>query len=75
MSLLQAQRWNVRTCRPDDKRESQVVMSNKRKRSDAGHGGGVTRSSVEAAVMAVERRGYPILLDLLEQLATGGFRQ
>lgn len=75
MSISQAQLWNVRTCRPDDKRESPVVMSNKRKRSNAGHGGGVTRSSDEAVVMAVERRGYPILLEFLEQLATGGLQQ
>ena len=75
MSISQAQPWNVRTCRPDVKRESQVVMSNKRKRSDAGHGDGVVRSSVEAVVTAVERRDGPIQLDCLEQLATGGFQR
>ena len=74
MSISQAQPWNVRTCRPDVKRESQVVMSNERKSSDAGHRGGVIRSSVEAAVMAVERRDDPIQLACLEQLEPGGFQ-
>ena len=72
MNLLQAQPGNVGTCRPDVKRESQVVKSYKRKSSDAGHRDGVTRSSEEASVMGVERRGYPIRLELPEQLATGG---
>jgi hypothetical protein len=72
MNILQAQAWNVRTCRFDVKRESRVVKSHKCKSSEAEHRDGVTRSSEEASVMEVERRGYPIQLELLEQLATGG---
>ena len=58
MTLIQAQPWNVGTCRSDVKQEAQVVKSHKRESSDAEHRDGVTRSSAEASVMEVERRGW-----------------
>jgi len=41
--------------------------------TDAEYRDGVTHSSVEGAVMALERRGCPIWLGAIGQLATGGF--
>ena len=38
-------------------REKSKWRPHKDESTDAGHGGGVTRSSVEASVMEVERRG------------------
>ena len=40
--------------------------------TDAEHRGGVTRSSVEASVMEVERRGYIVQLYVRDQPAMGG---
>ena len=41
--------------------------------TDAEYRDGATCSSVEGAVMALERRGCPIWLGTILQLATGGF--
>ena len=56
MKLVQAFMWNMGTCRPDVKGEIQVGSPHKDESTDAGHRGGAARSSVEGAVMAVERR-------------------
>ena len=56
VKLGQAFMWNMGTCRPDVKGEIQVGSPHKDESTDAGHRGGATRSSVEGAVMAVERR-------------------
>ena len=40
--------------------------------TDAEHRGGLTRSSDEAAVMVVERRGWIVQLCLIDQPAMGG---
>jgi len=68
VNLEQALQWNVRTCRPDDKRETQGGSPSESESSKAGHRDGVARSSDEASVMEVERRGYPVQLDLWQQL-------
>ena len=52
--------WNVGTCRPDAKGETQVGSTHEGESTDAGHRGGPTRSSVEVPVMGVERRGWII---------------
>ena len=49
----------MRTCRPDVKGEAQVVTP-RGESTDAGHRDGLSRSSVEAPVMGVERRGQII---------------
>ena len=51
---------NVGTCRPDAKGETQVGSTHKSESTDAGHGGGPTRTSVEVPVMGMERRGWII---------------
>jgi RNA-directed DNA polymerase len=48
---------NVRTCRPDVKEEAQKRRTRESESTDAGHGGGLTRSSDEVLVMRMERRG------------------
>ena len=48
VSLIQALLRNVGTCRPDAKGASQVSGPHKRGRTEAGHRGGVPRSSEEA---------------------------
>ena len=60
MSLFQASVWNVGTCRSDVKGDIQGGSPTKGKRTEAEHRGGVTCSSDETAVMAVEQRGYII---------------
>ena len=65
MNSEQALVRNMRTCRPDAKGEA-VVVEPHRESTDAGHRGGLSRSSDEASVMGVEQRGWPI------QLSEGG---
>ena len=62
VKLVQAFMWNMGTCRPDVKGEIQVGSPHKDESTDAGHRGGAARSSVEGAVMAVERRSGVIQL-------------
>ena len=52
--------WNVGTCRPDAKGETQVRGPHEGESTDAGHRGGPTRISVEVSVMEMERRGWII---------------
>jgi hypothetical protein len=60
VNLNQAFVWNVGTCRPDVKGETQVGSTHEGKSTDAGHGGGPTRISVEVPVTGMERRGWVI---------------
>ena len=60
VNLDQALVWNVGTCRPDAKGETQVGSTHKSESTDAGHRGGPTRISVEVPVMGMERRGWII---------------
>ena len=62
MNLNLALVWNVGTCRPDVKGEAQVGRPHEGESTDAGHGDGPTRSSVEVSVMERERRGWIIWL-------------
>ena len=57
MNLSLALVWNVGTCRPGVKGETQVGGPHESESTDTGHGGGLTRSSVEVSVMEMERRG------------------
>ena len=45
----QALVWNVGTCRSDDKGETQVGGPHEGESTDAGHRGGITRSSDEVS--------------------------
>jgi hypothetical protein len=54
--MILAFEWNLGTCRSDAKGEIQVE-DHKDESTDAEHRGGLPRSSDEAAVMEVERRG------------------
>lgn len=55
-------------------REKRKWRPHKRESTDAGHRGGATRSSVEASVMEVERRGcVDQLYDLVNQKTGGTF--
>ena len=72
VSLYQALVWNVGTCRPDVKGEAQAGSPCKSESTDAGHRGGVTRSSDEAPVMGVERRGHAAHSLLIGQPVMGG---
>ncbi len=65
VNLNQALVWNVGTCRPDAKGETQMGGLHKGESTDAGHRGGPTRSSVEVSVMEMERRGWIIRLYFL----------
>ena len=56
MNIIQALVWNLRTCRPDVKREAQVATP-RGESIDAGNRGGSARSSDEVSVMEMERRG------------------
>ncbi len=62
MNLNLALVWNVGPCRPDVKGETQVGGPHEGESTDAGNGGGLTRSSVEVSVMEMERRGWIIRL-------------
>jgi hypothetical protein len=68
MTLFQALLWNVGTYSLDGKREAQVESLHESESSEARRRGGVARSSEEASVMGVERRGYPIQQKLERQL-------
>ena len=48
-NLNQAPVWNVGTCRPDDKGETQVRGPHEGESPEAGHRGGITRSSDEVS--------------------------
>ena len=48
-NLNQALVWNVGTCRPDDKGETQVRGPHEGESTEAGHRGGVTCSSDEVS--------------------------
>lgn len=74
VTIVQACAWNVGTCRPDDKGEFQVRSLHMDKSTDAGHRGGAARSSEEASVMDVERRGYIDPVVSTRQPAMGGAR-
>jgi hypothetical protein len=56
MTIIQALVRNMRTCRPDVKREAQVETP-RGESIEAGHRGGSARSSDEVSVMEMERRG------------------
>ena len=56
MNIIQALVRNMRTCRPDVKREAQVEIP-RGESIEAGHRDGSTRSSDEISVMEMERRG------------------
>ncbi len=61
MNLIEASVWNVGSCRPDAKGETQGGGPTKGESTDAEHSGGVARSSEEVPVMGKERRGYIVL--------------
>ena len=69
--MVQALVWNVGTCRPDAKGEVQVDAP-RDERTDAGHRGGVARSSDEGAVMVLERRRNTVQLYRKVNRAAGG---
>ncbi len=56
-------------------RENLKWRTHKRESTDAEHGGGLTRSSDEVSVMEMERRGWIVLLYLMDQPAMGGIFQ
>jgi hypothetical protein len=64
VSLFWAFLWNVGTCHPDVKGANQVVNNLKILSTNAGYRDGAVRSSVEVAVMAMERRNCVIQLCL-----------
>jgi hypothetical protein len=74
VTVVQACVWNVGTCRPDDKGELQVRSLHKDKSTDAGHRGGAARSSEEASVMDVKRRGCIDPVVSTRQPVMGGAR-
>ena len=47
MNLIEAFVWNVGSCRPDAKGETQGGSPTKGERTNAGHSGGITCSSEE----------------------------
>jgi hypothetical protein len=53
-------------------REKSKWRPHKDDSTDAGHGGGVTRSSDEISVMEMERRGYIVQLYKRDQPNLGG---
>ncbi len=57
-NLFQALVWNVGTCRFDVKGETQMGGPHEGESTNAKHGGGPTRISVEVSVMEMERRGW-----------------
>jgi len=56
--------WNVGTCRPDEKGETQMGGPHKGESTDAGHRGGAVRSKVEGSVMELDRRDCVVWLYL-----------
>ena len=71
MILFQALVWNVGTYWFNAKERGVGYVSSSAS-TNVGQRGGVTRSSVEAAVMAVERRGYVIQLHWVVNQVLGG---
>ena len=59
--MVQALVWNVGTC-VSMQREKLKWKPHESQSTDAGHRGGVTRSSVEGLVMGRERRGDTVRL-------------
>ena len=55
--MIQALVWNVGTCRPDAKGETQMGGPHKGESTDAGHRGGAVCSRGEGSVMELDRRG------------------
>ena len=72
MTLGKAVVRNVGTCRFDVKRGIQVEVPQE-KSIDAGHRGGVVRSSEETSVMEAERRDHFVQLYEVKQPEMGGF--
>ena len=54
MNLNLALVWNVGTCRPDVKGETQVRGPHEGESTEAGHRGGPTPSNVEVSVIEME---------------------
>ena len=75
MNLSLALVRNVGTCRPGVKGETQVGGPHESESTDTGHGGGLTRSSVEVSVMEMERRGWIIWPYFFGQPEMGGTRR
>jgi hypothetical protein len=57
VNLIQALVWNVGTCRPDAKGETQMGGPHKGESTDAGHRGGAACNRREGSVMELDRRG------------------
>ena len=57
--MTEARQWNMGTCRSDAKQEVQGESLPESESSEAVHRDGLTSSSTEGAVMALERRGQP----------------
>ena len=72
VSPYQASVRNLGTCRPDVKGEIQTGSTCEDESTDAGHRGGMIRSSDEALVMRVERRGHAVRAESAGQPAMGG---
>jgi hypothetical protein len=70
--MAQALTRNRRSPDFDENRKSKLGRPDKDDSRDAKPGCGRTRSSVEAAVMAVERRGSVIYTSKIEQPEMGG---
>ena len=68
MTSVQALVRNVGTCRLDVKGEIQANIFCKDESTDAGHGGGVTRSRVENSEMDWDRRGDVVQLYSVDNL-------
>ena len=64
VTLIQALVWNVGTCRPDGKGETQMRRPHKGESTDAGHRGGAVRSREEGSVMGLDRRDCVVQLYL-----------
>ena len=62
VTLIQALVWNVGTCRPDVKGETQVRGPHKGESTDAGHRDGAVRSRGEGSVMEPDRRDCVVQL-------------
>jgi len=56
--------WNVGTCRPDGKGETQMRRPHKGESTEAGHRGGAVRSREEGSVMELDRRDCVVQLYL-----------
>ncbi len=64
MILIQAFMWNVGTCWFNAKGRG-IMQTHNSASTNVSQRGGVTRSSDEVAVMAVEQRGYVVRLALI----------